>query len=193
MIYSSISKILIFAFIFSFFGFNFVFADAVAPSAPHGFDAAGGPSGYELVLTWTNPQDEDLNQTEVYFGTSGGYYVSLFKTISATPNSKGQLTITDLSSSTDYFFSLKATDKSGNKSSPTAEIKRRTTSTVDSTSPDKVSSFAATDTKAGGEITLSWTNPADDDFFQAIIYKSAQDDFTISDGVRFAIRTKHLC
>lgn len=187
MNYKIISKILILVLTFSFFSFNYAFADTIAPSAPRGFDAVGGPSGYELVLTWTNPQDEDLDHIEIYFGTSGGYYASLFKTVSTTPDSKGQMTITDLSSSANYFLFLKSVDKSGNKSLPTTEIKRMVSATADTSSPDAVSALGASDTKTGGTISLSWTNPANDDFFQSRVYRSNQSEFTPSAENQIAV------
>lgn len=164
-----------------------VFADSVAPSVPRGFDAAAGANIAELVLTWTNVADSDLASVEIYFAATGGYSASLYQTIAALPNTKGTYTLTNLSTTAEYYLFIKSVDSSGNKSTATTEIKRTTTTMADATSPDAVTNFAAADSTTGGAVKLTWTNSVSGDFFQSRIHRADQADFTPSIANQIAI------
>lgn len=173
--------------IFALFLSSVVFADSIPPSAPRGFDAAGGANIGEMVLTWTNPADTDLASVEIYYAATGGYSASLYQTIGATPNTKGTFTIANLSISTSYYLFLKAVDSFGNRSTATTELKRTTSVMADSTSPVAAANFAASDLTTGGAIKLNWINPADGDFFQVRIYRADQSDFTPASANQIAV------
>jgi hypothetical protein len=171
--------------LFIIFGFGLVTAlvfaiDDVPPASPRGFDAAGGTSIYEMVLTWTNPQDEDLDHIDVYLATSGGYIGSVRTTVDALPNTKGQVVLSELGSGIDYFLYLKAVDVAGNESTPTIEIERNTANAADTSSPVAITNFIAQDKNTDGEVILTWTNSSDSDFFQVHIYRATQEYFTPS-------------
>ena len=163
-------------------------ADTTPPAAPRGFDANGGSTAYEMVLTWTNPADTDLDHINVYFSTNAGYYQpQVFATVAASPNTKGTYTISNLSSTTTYYLYLAAVDTSGNISAYTTELKRTTASLADKTSPAAITDLAAKDAATNGAINLSWTNSADDDFFQVHLYRALTSGFTPDSSNEIAV------
>lgn len=156
-------------------------ADTTAPAIPRGFDGAGGSTAYQMVLTWTNPADSDLDHINVYINSTAAYQApNVWAAVPAQPNTKGTYTFFALNSGTDYYVYLAAVDTSGNRSAYTAELKRTTASSQDITTPGSATTFSAQDTQSGGSVRLSWTTSSDDDFFQARIYRSGEQGFTPS-------------
>lgn len=154
-------------------------ADTTPPAAPRGFDAAGGATPYELLLTWTNPADSDLDHINVYLSSYGAYSApNAWATVAAQPNTKGSYTISALSSGTTYYVYIAAVDSSGNKSPYVTELQRTTATNADKTSPAAATNFTAQDLVTDGATKLSWTNPADTDFFQVRVYRDITSDFT---------------
>src|SRR3989338_8727889 len=162
-------------------------SDTTAPTLPRGFDAAGGSGAFELVLTWTNPADTDLDHVNVYLSSTGAFSAtSVWKTVSAQFNTKGSTTLTGLSSGTNYYVYLATVDASGNRSSYTAELKRTTADAQDTSSPSAVTNFTAQDTQAVGSIRLSWTTPSENDFFRVLLYRATEQEFTPSSANEIA-------
>jgi chitodextrinase len=108
----------------------------------------------QVTLTWTDPADEDLAYIEITFGPTAGN-----STQSTTvPTAVQTRTVTGLANGTEYTFTVRAVDTTGNRS----EGATTTATPQDITAPADVTGLAAT---AGFEqITLSWTDPADPDF-----------------------------
>jgi hypothetical protein len=151
--------------------------DTTPPALPRGV-SVGNEALNALTLHWTNPADADLDHINVYFGITQAYTGSVLQQVLATPDTTGEATVEGLSDSTKYYFYLSAVDGAGNESAFTTELERTTVSTADTTSPAAVSGFVATDLTTGGAVKLSWTTPADDDFFQARIHRAATSEFT---------------
>ncbi len=72
-------------------------------------DLSAVPGVGEVTLSWTNPENTDLDQIEISV-TPGGYVP---ETVTSETE---EITITNLSNGTEYTFSLKAIDEAGNKS-----------------------------------------------------------------------------
>ena len=176
--------ILLFSAIFisvSFMQSGVISADETSPAAPRGFDASGGATAFELLLTWTNPSDEDLDHINIYLASSPPYLATIpHMTVSASANTKGIATIPFLASGTNYYLYLAAVDDLGNISDFTTELKRTTSFAKDTTTPEAINDFAAQDAAMDGAIALSWTNSSDEDFFQVHIYRSIESDFAPS-------------
>lgn len=176
-----------------FFAFSLtatvVFAqDTTAPALPHGFDTSGGATAYELLLTWTNPADSDLDHINVYFSPTGAFSsTGIWASVPATPNTKGTATITGLSSGTNYWTYMTSVDAEDNESAYTAELKRTTATSKDSTSPEPVTDFLVTDLTTGGALKLNWTTSVDEDYFQARIHRSLTSEFTPDDTNEIAV------
>lgn len=172
--------LIFFASFFTCFAF-FAFAkNDIIPAAPRGFDACAGETIYEFNLSWINPIDADLDHVNIFLSQDKAYAGSLAKTVSAQPNTKGTATIKQVGSGTTYYLYLIAFDASGNQSAPTTELKRTTASTADKTSPAAIAYFVIQAGAQDGSAILSWTNSADDDFFQTRLYRSKQSEFSPS-------------
>lgn len=112
--------------------------DTTAPSAPTGLQAAAGDG--QVVLTWTDPADSDLDSINVYRGTTSGN-LSLLTTVAAGVQTTTDATVTN---GTTYHYAISADDGT-NESAQTAEV----SATPASPTP-KLSVDAGNNTTASG-------------------------------------------
>ena len=131
-----------------------------------------------VLLSWTNPSDEDFYGTEISFApeSSGGTQPVIVK---GSQTQKSSVIFNGLTNGTKYTFTLVALDKSLNRASGTTKT-ATPVSNADSTPPAKVTELVAT--AGNGKIILAWTNPADEDFFGVRISEKSNGG-TLSNAV----------
>lgn len=110
----------------------------------------------QVVLSWTDPTDEDLNLVEIT-SVPGENRLQI---------EKGEQTaiINNLTNGTAYTFTLRTIDNSGNRSNgvTTQSYTPSALDPSDTTPPAEVTNVSAT--PGNGLVTLRWTDPSDNDF-----------------------------
>ncbi len=136
--------------------------DTTAPAAPTELDATA--DGLSVVLTWTDPDDEDLDEINIYRSLTTTTGFTLLDTVDA-----GEEEYLDeaVEERVTYFYRVTAVDAASNESDPSDEASDEV---PDITAPDAPTSLSA----AAGEesITLEWTDPEDEDLNAVNIYRS---------------------
>ena len=131
-----------------------------------------------VLLSWTNPSDEDFYGTEISFAPeSSGVTQPVI--VKGSQAQKSSVIFNGLANGTEYTFTLVALDKSLNRASGTTKT-ATPVSNADSTPPAKVTELVATE--GNGKIILAWTNPADEDFFGVRISEKSNGG-TLSNAV----------
>ena len=131
-----------------------------------------------VLLSWTNPSDEDFYGTEISFAPeSSGVTQPVI--VKGSQAQKSSVIFNGLTNGTKYTFTLVALDKSLNRASGTTKT-ATPVSNADSTPPAKVTELVAT--AGNGKIILAWTNPADEDFFGVRISEKSNGG-TLSNAV----------
>src|SRR5205085_3175062 len=112
------------------------------------------------TLTWTNPSDIDFDHVNVYnsIGTMLG------------TSTNGTYNITSLTASTQYTYTIKTVDHTGNISNGLT-ITVTTSATPDTTPPANVTNLVASPSHT--TVSLTWTNPSDSDFSKVNIYRNS--------------------
>ena len=115
----------------------------------------------KVVLTWTNPSEEDFYATRVSFipkanGTANPVVIE------GKPNGKSYVSFESLADETEYTFTLVALDKSLNESESVTK-KATPKSTADTTAPANVTNLTAA--PKDSRVLLTWTDATDDDIF----------------------------
>ena len=145
--------------------------DVMAPSAITTLSAVSGSGNTSVILGWTAVGDDGLFGTatsyDVRYSTStiteGNWSAATQATGEPTPLAAGAvqaLTVSGLSATTSYYFTVKVADESGNVSS-LSNVASRIIST-DVTPPAAVSNLAATNGTGGTSVVLNWTATGDD-------------------------------
>ena len=131
--------------------------DGTAPATPTALAASAIPGG-NILLTWTNPDDDDFSHAVLTWSPAHGDQISPL----AVRRGNANAAITGLMHGTEYSFTVAAADAAGSISpASTAQ-----TATADSfVSPVTLPRATAGDTS----ITLSWTAPTDMDFASVTI------------------------
>jgi chitodextrinase len=119
-----------------------------------------------INLSWTNPTDADFSHVNIYRDN-----VQI-----ATNITDANHTDSGLASGTQYTYSVRTVDTSGNESTGASIIV--TTDTPDTTPPAEVAGLSATTTNDSA--TLTWTNPIDADFSHVRILR---DNVQVADNV----------
>ena len=124
----------------------------------------------KVSLSWVNPADADLYQVEISAKPAAGSLTNPVY-LSAVKGAAGGFMAEGLTNNTEYTFTLKTIDKSLNvgkavtvKAAPKGSGGG---SSADSTPPAEVTALNAV--AGDGKISLSWTNPADEDLYQVEI------------------------
>jgi hypothetical protein len=114
------------------------------------------PGNKQVILTWEDPEYEDLDHISISGDGFGPVLV---------PKGVQKATITNLTNGTTYSFTVKAVDRYGNQS-PGVTISG-TPSGEDTTPPGEVTNLRII--PGDGNLTLKWTDPTDPDFYSVII------------------------
>jgi hypothetical protein len=124
----------------------------------------------DITVTWTNPTDTDFDHTVVAVYNSDGtaLYDAEGNAVTYTVASNyAEQTVTGLTVSHSYYFTITAVDTSGNAST---SIKTAVALSRDITPPGEVTvGTNVGDKNENGDIELSWTNPTDTDFDHAVV------------------------
>jgi predicted phage tail protein len=128
-------------------------ADTTPPAKVSGL--TGSPGNGQVSLSWTDPADTDLASIEITWSSGNG---------SATVDKGAETyTATGLTNGTEYTFTVKAVDASGNKS----EGETTTHTPADTAPPAAVAGLTAVPGK--WIVRLTWTDPADADLASIVI------------------------
>ena len=159
--------------------------DTIPPGAVTNMDAVA--ESHQIALTWTNPSDVDFVATKIL--RKEGSYSSSHTDGTEVYNSTGEsYTNTGLNNGTTYFYTAFAYDGVPNYSIPTDGSKVSATpylvgalsgTEIDIVPPGVVTNFSAT--PSDGQVSLSWTNPGDQDGV-VIIRRSDYYPQTLSNG-----------
>ena len=156
-----------------------------AIDAPRGVSFIRVDGSKQLKLAWVNPTQTDLARIDIYISY---YEAQLYGTHPVTdpaqlvPGQRGEYTFSGLVDYQNYYFYLKAVDSGGNSSNRTDIYKRNTALFTETTSPGPITSLGIATRQ--GALSLSWTNPADADFYRANIYRGLASDFVPEAGNR---------
>jgi hypothetical protein len=117
-------------------------------------DLSATTNGFGSVpLTWTNPNDADVQYVEITCEPFSGPA----QTVSASPGAKGAYTWNGLAGGVTYTFTVKAVDDSGNRSAGVSD----SGTPMDQTPPMPVTKLAGF--PGNGSAVLFWTDPGDAD------------------------------
>jgi len=143
-----------------------IFPNTNPPERITNFTAQSGQS-QKAILRWTNPPDTDLYALEIY-RKEGSYPTGrddadaeLIVTVSENSPGIG-LTYEDvgLIDGTTYYYAIYSRDFGMNWNEDT--VPGDNAATAISASPSQILNFLASDAESG-QVTLTWTNPLDDD------------------------------
>lgn len=146
-------------------GQNLPPADSTAPTSPTSLSATSQDA--QVNLNWSSNQEADLEAYSIYQGLSETSLI-LKQTVSAknaTSEGQSEITITDLSNDTLYFFALSAVDSSGNESER-SEVVSATPTANQTKPPTKFESSSPADNSENvaldKTIELSFSKPMDE-------------------------------
>ena len=143
-------------------------SDKTPPAEVTALNAVAGDG--KISLSWKNPADEDLYQVEITASPAAGTLANAVY-LSAKKSESMSFTAEGLTNGTAYRFTVKTIDKSLNKSAGAkTQNPVKPVSGTDSTPPAEVTALNAI--AGDGKVSLSWTNPADEDLYQVEITAS---------------------
>jgi hypothetical protein len=112
-----------------------------------------------FTVSWIKPSDNDYSKAEIYLNNE------LFTVLSGGVQT---YSFTGLSSETSYSVKIVSLDNTGNKSNGST-ITVKTNMTPDTSAPSNVTNLMGVQTH--NSISLSWTNPTDQDFAEVKVYE----------------------
>ena len=143
-------------------------SDKTPPAEVTALNAVAG--GGKISLSWVNPADADLYQVEITASPAAGTLANPVY-LSAEKGKAMSFTAEGLTNGTAYTFTVRAIDKSLNKSEGTSTAEAvKPVDTSDKTPPAEVTELKAV--AGNGKVSLSWVNPADADLYQVEITAS---------------------
>ncbi len=143
--------------------------DKTPPGAVTDLEAAVSEDG-DATVSWTNPSDADFALVAITWApeTTGANATAQPVEVDGPATTT---TISGFDATVSYTFTVVARDSSGNDSS--AE-----TFEVDKTPPGRVSGLSSSINVGRREVSLSWTNPTDDDYSRTLITWSPETNTT---------------
>lgn len=145
-------------------------------SAPANIEVNNFGNAGELVVSWTKPPEADFSHVHVYRSTVDGQLGTLI----GDSLTGIKFTDTGLSSLTTYYYTVRSVNLGYNESTNTDQYAG---TTIDSAPPAAPTIISVDDATSGGQLDLSWTNPADADFASVSIYRSTTSG-TLGEMVR---------
>ena len=143
-------------------------ADSIPPAEVMALNAIAGNG--KVSLSWKNPSNEDLYQVEISASPAAGTLINPVY-LSAEKGKEMSFTAEGLTNGTAYTFTVRTIDKALNKSAGAkTQNPVKPVSGTDSTPPAEVTALNAV--AGDGKVSLSWTNPADEDLYQVEITAS---------------------
>ncbi|MFZ2630962.1 MAG: fibronectin type III domain-containing protein [Desulfosalsimonadaceae bacterium] len=115
--------------------------DVAKPDTPTGLDvtSVGSITENSVILKWDRNSESDLDHYTIYYSTTSG---SADKTLTAQDDDASSFTVSGLTASTRYYFTISATDTAKNESDKSkALIVDTLTDTLPPYAPAKVSGF----------------------------------------------------
>ena len=154
-------------------------------SAPTGLSVSATliNTGYDLNVQWTNIADDNIQGTEILYGTSSGTYTGSV----ITGKGIAKEIINNVKPNTTYYIVARHFSNNNVFSSYTSEVTINTNSDSGITTPSAPTSLSATTGKPLS-IGLSWTNPSNSDLRDIQIYRSTSSGFTPDDNTNL-VRT----
>jgi uncharacterized Fe-S center protein len=134
----------------------------------------------QVTLNWTDPADDDFDKVEITVSPGNN-------TVQVNRGAQTAV-IGNLANGTAYTFTLKTVDKSGNKSSGvrSASYTPVAANPDDHTPPAEVTGVNGTPGNA--RVTLTWTDPADNDFNKVeITYTPGNATVEVGKGAQTAV------
>ncbi|MFA6937085.1 MAG: fibronectin type III domain-containing protein [Treponema sp.] len=135
-------------------------------------DLAAVNKDASVLLTWTdNSTDSDIYGYQVSWDKSGSINRSATSTAVASGTmivapGNGGCYVSNLTNGTEYTFTVKSVDTSGNKSTGTS--KTITPCEIDKTAPDAVTNLTASYDYNSKQIKVTWTDPGDSDLVNIV-------------------------
>ena len=157
--------------------------DTVAPESVTAVDADS--ADHAITVHWTEPADADYDHVTVTISPATDFAgAALAADVATQTLAKGTTSATfeRLVAGTEYTFTFKTGDYNGNEqgdanNAEAIGITAAFTTAADTTEPEAVTEAAATFT-VNGNVSVTWTQPADADFKQVVIAPA-----TTTDGV----------
>lgn len=149
--------------------------DTTAPSAVTGASVTAGDG--KLTITWTDPADLDLDHIILSGGGIGS--VTVGRGIQSA-------VITGLANGTEYTLAILAADIEGNISDGVT-VTGTPAAAPDTTAPADVANASAA--AGDGQMTITWTDPADADFDHVVISGGNIASVTVGKGIQTAVIT----
>ena len=140
--------------------------DKTPPAVPGNQSATFTGPTPTITLSWTKPTASDLAHIHIYRSTASGTVGPLLYD-NQTTTSK---TDTGLENGTTYYYTIRAIDQLGNETTNTAQVSA-TITLADVTGPGAVTNVTSNYPANGNQITINWTNPAND-FALIRLYRS---------------------
>ncbi len=141
-------------------------ASNIAPGAPYNIEVRPATDAGKLTLTWNTPTDPLFSHVHVYRSTISGQ----LGVLAGDNISTVSFVDIGLATNSTYYYLVRTVNPAGIESSNTLQISGTTLAAV--TLPSNVTNLAIADTTQGGELLLSWSNPASPAFTGVTIYRS---------------------
>ena len=150
-------------------------SDSTPPANPSGVSLT--PDANNLIISWVTPGDYDFDGVEVTHETNTS---SSKVKLSSERNTKQAILIEQINKEILHKFTISSVDIYGNKSSGIIKTYGK-----DIIPPQKVSSVTISEDNS--KITVSWTNPTDEDFVQTVVSVKCPE---IPEELKFPVQGK---
>jgi hypothetical protein len=149
-------------------------SDTTAPAEVTDIRVTAGDG--QLTITWTDPADADFDHVLITTG-SGIELATVGKGIRT-------VTITGLENDVEYSFTIATVDTTGNTSTGVTAVGTPSAEPLpDTTAPAEVTDIRVT--AGDGQLTITWTDPADADFDHVLITTGSGIELaTVGKGIR---------
>ena len=148
------------------------YSDTVSPASPADLTVSGVTTE-TISLTWTANSEIDFDHYDVYFSTNGSDFEKIDET------EENEYTAIDLEDDEEYYFYIKAADKTGNISSQSSTISGVTD--LDITPPGDPSNVRIINNESLIQILWRLSSVGEIDFYRAYVTPVNQEGFATGD------------